>query len=178
VDEIINVSLQDVYVVDNGDMVFVGEQKSSTYLMSSNKTILFFLDIIVSKVKPNGNVVWIKKIPKYEMYLSSYWHVISNNNCYFVFVDDIHNVNLPLNKRADMAYGGNDEFLSIMKISDSDGTVSRGEIFSNEDFKNYDIKNYMRNYSVPFKISENEIVLEINKTKKGSGDVVVKVILD
>jgi hypothetical protein len=146
--------------------------------MSSNKTIPFYLDIIVSKIKPNGNVVWIKKIPKYEMYLSSYWHVISNNNCYFIFVDDIHNVNLPLNKRADMAFGGNDEFMSIMKISDSDGTVSNGEIFNNKDFKNYDIKKYMRNYYDPYKISENEIVFEINQTKNGSGDVMVKVNLD
>jgi hypothetical protein len=175
---IIKVSLQDVHVIDNGDMVFIGEQKVSTYLMSSNKTIPFYLDIIVSKIKPNGNVVWIKKIPKYEMYLSSYWHVISNNNCYFIFVDDIHNVNLPLNKRADMAFGGNDEFMSIMKISDSDGTVSNGEIFNNKDFKNYDIKKYMRNYYDPYKISENEIVFEINQTKNGSGDVMVKVNLD
>jgi hypothetical protein len=185
---ITRVSLQDVYVCENGDFVFIGEQKYSYDSMrdidnsfnniSNTRTVPIYLDIIVSKVKTNGNVVWINKIPKNEIDVKSYWNVISNNNYYFIFVDDIHNINLPLNKNPDASFGGHDEYMSIMKISDSNGSVSKGEIFNNEDFKNYDIKKYMTNYKKPFKISENEILLGINQTKNGSGDVVVKVILD
>ena len=93
-------------------------------------------------------------------------------------MDDIHNINLPLNKKPDEAYGGHDEYLSIVKISDLDGSVSRGEIFNNEDFKNYDIKKYMLSDRIPFKMSENEILFEIYQTINDSGDVMLKVILD
>lgn len=171
------VFLKDVYICENGDFVFIGEQKY-TYAPTNGRNIDFYMDLIVSKVKTNGNVVWLNKIPKKEVDVKSSWYVNSNNNYYFIFVDDIHNINLPLDKNPDAAFGGHDEYMSVVKISDLDGSVNGGEIFNNMDFKNYDIKKYMLQRHHLFKISENEIVFEINQTNNSSGDVIVKVNLD
>ncbi|WP_281323255.1 hypothetical protein [Flavobacterium aestivum] len=182
--EFIRVLLQDVYVCKNGDLVFIGEQKDSYYSSGNlpsgggGHTVTFYKNIIAVKVKPNGNVVWENKIPKNEVNKSTHWHVNLNNSYYFLFMDNIHNINLALNKKPYDAFGGHDEYLNIVKISDSEGSVSGGEIFNNEDFKNYDIKKYVASDRVPFKISENEIIFEIYQTKNDSGDVMVKVNLD
>ncbi|MDQ8011746.1 MAG: hypothetical protein REI96_04815 [Flavobacterium nitrogenifigens] len=171
------VFLKDVYICENGDFVFIGEQKY-TFEPTNSRNIDFYMDLIVSKVKTNGSLVWLNKIPKKEVDVKSSWYVNSNNNYYFIFVDDMHNINLPLDKNPDAAFGGHDEYMSVVKISDSDGSVNGGEIFNNMDFKNYDIKKYMLKRNYPFKISENEIVFEINQTNNSSGDVIVKVNLD
>ncbi|MFM9989590.1 hypothetical protein [Flavobacterium sp.] len=184
---LLRVALQDSHVSENGDLVFIGEQKYSvtnTYSpatsmsLYSDRTMYFDKDIIISKVKTDGNVVWTKRIPKNELSVPTCSYAYSKENNYFIFVDDIHNIDLPLNKKPGVAYGGHDEFMSIVKVSDSDGTVSKGAIFDNEEFKNYDVKKYMVYYKDPFKISENEIVFKIHKTKGESGDVMVKVKLD
>ncbi len=184
---LIRVVLQDVNVCENGDLVFIGEQKysvtnnySSATSMSpySDRTMYFDKDIIISKVKTNGNIVWTKRIPKNELSVPTCSYAYSNENYYFIFVDDIHNLNLPLNKKPGVAYGGHDEFMSVVKVSDLDGAVSKGVIFDNEEFKNYDVKKYMLYYRDPFMISDDEIMFKIHKTKGESGDVMVKVKLD
>ncbi|MEO8515266.1 MAG: hypothetical protein ABI426_00905 [Flavobacterium sp.] len=184
---LMRVTLQDVHVCENEDLVFIGEQKYSvtnnyspatSMSLYSDRTMYFDKDIVISKVKTNGDVVWTKRIPKNELTVPTCSYFNSNGNYYFVFVDDIHNINLPLNKKPGIAYGGHDEFMSVVKVSDLDGTVSKGAIFDNESFKNYDVKKYMLYYRYPFKISENEIMFKIHKTKGESGDVMIKVNLD
>ena len=184
---LIRVALQDAQVCENGDLVFIGEQKysvtnyynpSTSMSLYSDRTMYFDKDIIISKVKTNGNVIWTKRIPKNELSVPTCSYFNSNGNYYFIFVDDIHNLNLPLNKKSGVAYGGHDEFMSIVKVSDLDGTIINGAVFENEEFKNYDVKKYMVYYKYPTKISNNELMFKLHKTKGESGDVMVKVKLD
>jgi hypothetical protein len=180
--ELLKIALQDIHICENGDLVFVGEQKFSVTINStpgmSGGTMYYNKDIIISKVKTDGNVVWTKKIPKNELSVPTFSYAYSKDNNYFIFVDDIHNIDLPLNKKPAVAYGGHDEFMSIVKVSDLEGTIINGAVFENEEFKNYDVKKYMVYYKYPVKISNNELMFKLHKTKGESGDVMVKVKLD
>ena len=117
----------------------------------------------------------MKKIPKkqsggFGKGDMSYKYFNANGNHYFVYLDNVDNINLPLDKEP--AWYSND--LTAVKISDVDGALTKRTIINSHDTEGFKIYQFSTDKIV--KTSENSFLLEVYKKKKE--DIMIKVNLN
>ena len=180
-----NLILDNIIVNQDGSLVLIGEQYfvvTSTSMnangSTSSHTTYSYLDILVTKIGVSGELSWMKKIPKSQRGSRgqggmSYKYFSANNHHYLIFLDNVKNIDLPIDKTPAIHSDGKGGYLTAVKIDDLDGTLSKSSIFNGRDIEDFQ----MHQFSVDrvFKTSENSFMLEVYKKKKE--DVMIKVTL-
>jgi hypothetical protein len=135
--------------------------------------------LLVSKINPDGKVTWMKKIPKnqkgmFELGGLSHAYFNANNNHYFVFLDNIKNIDLSLDKAPAQHLDGQGGYLTAVKIADSNGTLTKESVLNAREVEDFEIFQFATNRV--FKTSEDSFMFEVYKKKKE--DVMIKVNLN
>jgi hypothetical protein len=172
-----DLNLKDVIFYSNNSIVLIGEVnyiKSHTSYSQKYGTrttyTYHYEDILITKINANGNLAWMKKIPKRQKGTQgkrgmSYTHFNTNENTYLVYLDNVKNIDLPINKLPALHSDGHGGFLTAVKINNETGAHEKGSIM---DFRN--IKGgfvaYQFNTDRIVKIKDNEFFTEVYKKKK------------
>lgn len=136
-------------------------------------------DILAAKIAVNGSLAFMHKIPKEQVGTKglggmSYKYIFANNSHYFVYLDNVKNIDLPEGKTPAKHSDGKGGYLTAVKISDTDGKLKKGSIFNAREVE--DFKIYQFSVDRVIKTSENTFMVEAYK--KGKEDVMVKVTLN
>ena len=81
-----------------------------------------------------------------------------------IYLDNLKNLNLPLNKYPAKHMSGLGGFLTAYKIDDASGDVTKLSLFDMRDLKGEKVSNFRNDYILQRK--DNEMFLELNKKKK------------
>jgi len=171
----------------DGSIVIVGEQTfmimqggySALGGSSRMHTTYHYCDLLVSKINPDGKIDWMKRIPKNQkgnigLGGMSFNYFNANNNHYLVYLDNIKNIDLPLDKEPAQHSDGKGGYLTVVKIADSDGTLKKESILNAREIEDFEIYQYSTNRV--FKTSQDSFMFEAYKKKKE--DVMIKVNLN
>lgn len=175
--------LRDFIINTDGSIVLVGEQyftiTHTTSSMNGGMKTYYtyhYNDILVTKIGMGGKLEWMKKIPKTQTGSRgqggmSYKYFSANNKHFLIFLDNVKNIDLPIDKTPALHSDGHGGYLTAVKISDSDGSLTKSSILNGRDIEDFQ----MHQFSVDrvFKTSENTFMLEVYKKKKE--DIMIKV---
>lgn len=181
-----NLRLKDLEVGDDGSMVIVGEQQ---YIVVKNHAgmngssggstvIYYYNDILVTKILADGKLSWMKKIPKAQHGTKgqggmSYQYFSNQNSHFLVFLDNVKNINLPVDKTPAEHTDGQGGYLTAVRLADADGSFTKGSILNSRDTGDFNLEK-MKMEAVS-KFNDNTFFVE--SYKKRGEDVLLKVIL-
>lgn len=129
-----------------------------------------------------NEVTWIKKLPKRQVGVNrsddlGFSYQNFNNNHYLIFLDNVKNVDLPLNQKPAIHSSEKWGYLTYYKVSDNLGEVSKHSIFTT---KGIPVKGRKAPYLLYFfkkseviKTSETSFMVEFYK--KFKKDVMIQV---
>jgi len=172
-----------------GEVYFIITTPGSSTITNTT----YFKEILVTKLDGQGKLLWMKKLVKNQVqkksFSSSYGmgivsaiadrvyrynnkekfdlsfqYINTDKNHYFLYLDNIKNLNLPLNKypaRHSSKLGG---FLTAYKVNDETGEVAKLSLFDLRDLKGYSVTQFNTDRIV--QKSESEILVELYKKKK------------
>ncbi|PCI97654.1 MAG: hypothetical protein COB15_07290 [Flavobacteriales bacterium] len=157
--------------------------------MNRRKTtyVYNYQDMFMAKLTADGKVAWMKKMAKRQKYTKStygggfgfhgittsfkrngpdlsYIHMTTGDNHYLLYLDNIKNLDLPLDKYPAVHSSGKGGFLTAYKINDASGDVSKLSLFDLRDVKGIPV--YQFNTGRIIQPSDKEILLEVYKKKK------------
>jgi len=136
-----SLKLRKILIHENGSYTLVGEEyliimKTTTSSDGKMRTTYkyFYGDIYVMKIDEDGELAWVRKIPKNQEGKKgrggmSYKHFWYNDNNYFLYLDNIKNLHLTLDKVPYKHLDDAGGYFMVSKI-DKDGTVSKGKLFN------------------------------------------------
>lgn len=187
-----NLKLKEVVFDDNGGMLLIAEQSFVVVYVNRTagggmngmgglgttytSTTYHYNDIIVSKLNPDGKMLWMKKIPKRQIGDNgrggmSYKYIYNKGYHYLLFLDNVKNYELPLNKRPAEHRDGAGGYFTSYKIDDATGTSVNSSIFNVRDLDEMTVYQFSTNRIV--KIDDDTFGVEFYKRKKE--DVMIKV---
>ncbi len=180
---IYQLDLDHLMVNDDGSILIVGEVFFITmrHTPTSNgryKTtyVHHYEDMFMAKLSADGKVKWMKKVPKNQKAATSsssprrigvdlsYCFMSTGNDHYLLYIDNIKNMTLPLNKRPKVHSSGKGGFLTSYKINDASGDVSKLSLFDLRDVKGIPV--YQFNTGRIIQPTDKEFILELYKKKK------------
>jgi len=176
--------LRKLFFYEDGSLAVIGEQyyvkvHTSTSSKGSVRTTYtyHYNDILISKINASGNLEWMKKIPKRQkgsrgLGGMSFTHFYTNNNHYFIYLDNIKNANLSMNKIPALHSDKMGGYLTSCKVSDFSGDVSKGSIFNSRRLKGGMAAHQFDTYRI-VQTKDDEFVVEVYKKKKE--DILIKV---
>ncbi|BDS15572.1 hypothetical protein [Aureispira anguillae] len=164
----------------DGSIILMGEQYYVVVTYDSKGRARYtyhYNDILVSKISPDGKLAWMRKLPKRQtggrgQGSLSYKHMSMGGNHYFVFLDNIKNLDLGLDERPARHMDGLGGFFTAYKVPDGNGKVSKVSIFDTKDVKD-GLKIYQFSVDRILEVSSDEFIMEAYK--KGKEDVMIKV---
>jgi len=179
--------LNRVETLADGSMLVVGEQKYTiTYYTTSQgmtraQTTYHLDNLLVAKVSANGELAWMKKIPKKQTSSNpsgfknlAYRYFLGTQNHYILFLDNAKNEKLLPNEKPVSHVDGQGGFMTIYQINDKTGELNRKSLLDTRDVMGMEL------YQVaPYRVlatEPNRLVFEAYK--KGKEDILVKVELD
>lgn len=190
-----DLTLKNVVYQKDGSVILVGEQIFTEVYnrggamggmgmggMNSNTTYKYhFEDILVAKINADGTLGWMSKVPKRQIGDNvrnpqggmSYKFFSNETDHFIVFLDNVKNVGLSLDKEPAIHSDGNGGYLTSVKISDADGSYDKGSIFNSRDVEDFKLKQFSTNRVV--KTSATSFVVEAYK--KSKEDVLIKIVL-
>lgn len=183
--------LKEIVFDQDGSLLFIGEQ---TYLevrqsnggmgfgtagmtMGGNVTYIYhYNDLVVTKIDASDNMSWIKKIPKMQLGYQgkggmSYKYIYNKGYHYLLFLDNVKNFELPLDKKPAMHSDGKGGYFTSYKIDDATGTMVNSSIFNVRELEEMTVYQFATNRIV--KVDDNTFAVEFYKKQKE--DVMVKV---
>ncbi|HMI06995.1 MAG TPA: hypothetical protein VK528_05590 [Flavobacterium sp.] len=179
-----NLRMSTLSVGPDGSMLLVGEQtwiEVRTYTSSSGtrtKIYYHYDDLLAAKLTSSGELAWMNKIPKRQVGDDqpgglSYKFYRSGDNIFLVYMDNVKNIDLPLDKDAAEHRDGSGGYITAARISTNDGVLTRGSILNSREVEDFKLKQFSKDRVLG--IDDNTFVFEAYK--KGKEDVLVKVIL-
>lgn len=177
-----DLEMTNLVINKDGSIVIIGEQIFTVQRGSSSGRTYFtyhYCDILVSKINPDGKIDWMKRIPKnqkgnFGLGGMSFNYFNTNNSHYFVYLDNIKNIDLPLDKEPAQHSDGKGGYLTLVKIADADGALKKESILNAREIEDFEIFQYATKRV--FKTSEDSFMFEVYKKKKE--DVMIKVNLN
>lgn len=173
-----NIAISSVTLDKDGGVLLVGEQ--SYYSSGGQYGIATYKydHILMTKIKTDGELAWIKKIPKHQ-YSSmgtggmSFQYFTENENHYFVFLDNKKNLDLLPNQETEQysESGKDDPYLMVVKVDDKDGSSTKKMVMNIREVNNYELKQF--DVDRIFKANDSSFMFEAYK--KDKEDVMVKV---
>lgn len=165
----------------DGSLTLIGEQQFKVEHRASSRIYYthHYCDMLVTKISTEGKIIWMKRIPKnqkgnFGLGGMSYKHFNANDNHYFVYLDNIKNINLALNQTPVQHTDGQGGYLTVVKIADTDGTLKKDSVLNAREVQEFEIFQYATNRVI--KTSENSFMFEVYK--KNKEDVMIKVNLN
>lgn len=98
---------------------------------------------LLSRIDAFGALTWMKKLLKIQSgvpkmgqvydtsktYKGGMSYFYTNGNHYLVFLDNVKNIDLPLNKIPTKHSDGHGGYITVYKVNDNSGEVSKNNIF-------------------------------------------------
>jgi len=181
-----NLELREMKVHQDGSKTIIGEEYFTvTHVHRTSNgtyttTTYHYGDIYVSKVKADGKLAWMKKIPKIQTGSKgrggmSYKYLYNDNKHFIVFLDNVKNLELPEAGKSPYRHSdGQGGFLTCVKIDDTNGNVTKGSILDVRGMEDFNL--HQINMDRVFQTSENSFMMEAYKKKKE--DVMLKINLN
>ena len=185
-----DLDLEEIYYMNDGSIMMVGEQyyvRSYTTTNSNGTTttryVYYYEDILVTKINADGELEWMKKIPKKQKGGNpnggmSYTHMEKNGNHYFFFLDHIDNLDLEVNARQRPKYhsDGLGGIYTVVKIDDETGDMTKSAIVNMREIPYAGNKKPITAYQFSTgRILETESGLIFETYKKGKEDIMIHV---
>lgn len=131
-----HLQLSDMVFLEDGSIILIGEQYYTvTHTHSSTNgsystTSSFYNDILMSKIDPSGELVWMSKLPKRQkggigQGGLSYAHFYSNDKHYLFYIDNLRNRNLKPDEVPAAHYDNTSGYLTAYIVDDSSGDVEK-----------------------------------------------------
>lgn len=149
--EMYDYDLRNLIYFEDGSAILCAEQYAvnivSSYVMGPNGTGTYVLntyyeydDIIAVKIKPDGDIDWVTKIPKrqYTMndegFFSSYFMEIYKSKIYFLYNDHPDNLLEEINNTKKFKnFNGSKNSMAVLAVLDYNGNFTREALFKNKD---------------------------------------------
>lgn len=186
--EFSNLAMRNLITFEDGSTMLIGEQHyvvQHTYVTSNGSTRTYYTyhynDLLVTKMEPSGELAWMKKLGKKQTGRGQSYYTIQGGMSfkyfrnkdahYFLFLDNIKNLELGLDEVPDGHTDGAGGFLMAYKVDDNSGDVSKVALFDTRDVHGIDVFQFQVNRIV--QTSATEFVIEVYKKKKE--DILIKV---
>ncbi len=183
-----NLELREIHVQNDGSIIIIGEQYyvvEHTYTDSKGYThttyTYHYHDILVAKITVNGELSWMKKLPKVQIGSvgrggMSFKYIKQGNYHYFFYLDNIKNIDLPLNKRPATHVDGKGGIYTSYRLDDETGDVKKTSILN---FANVKIKGYKKPQKL-YQFSRNRVLqtttgIAFEAYKKHKEDVMISI---
>ncbi len=184
-----NLKLKELLIDEDGGLILIGEQQ---YMIVYNNSAGFnmgggftgntrvsyhYNDLLITKIDGSGKMAWMKKIPKRQTGAAgkggmSYKHIFTKGSHYFLFLDNVKNYSLPLDKGPAEHTDGKGGYFTSYKINDADGTSVNSSVFNVREMED-DMKIYQFATNRIVMTGDNEFAVEVYKKQKE--DVMIKV---
>lgn len=158
----------------DGSFVFIGEQQYARNEMyfTSQKMVYHYEAIIATKVNNEGDVIWMKKLPKDQAGVSgqggmSVKYVKAKDSHYFLFLDNAKNINLSPTKVPAEHKDGAGGFLTTYIINDETGNVEKHGLADITNVKGQEL--YQFNVTRIFEAKQGVFFLEVYLKGKKDG---------
>lgn len=186
--KISNLKLTDLVVREDGSIILAGEKQytvttsintfSNGRMSTHYSTSYYYTDILVTKINPDGKLGWMKKIPKFQRGGNgqggmSYKFFTTKTDNFFLFLDNVKNIDLPIDKTPALHSDKHGGYLTAVKINDESGDITKGSILNAREVEDFEL--YQFSIDRVVKTSNTTFVLEAYKKKKE--DVMIKVTL-
>ncbi len=172
---------------EDGSSVVVCEQQYMRAESVTSKSMTYrYTNLIITKIDDQGEVVWMKKLPKNQYGLPNNRdgiffkglmgtkYIKGDGYHVMLFVDNPENENLPITERSDGYKNGTDGYLTAFKVMDDDGSVERHTLVDLTDINGR--KAYQFNVNRICKVEHGHYVMEAYL--KGKEDGMVSIELD
>jgi len=195
-----NLDLKKLVVQADGSIVLVGErfhiETRSYYDFQSKRTrtttIYHYDDMLITKISSDGNLAWMKKLPKRQTLTTSsshygysfsytaryvlrgglsYEYMGGDHKHYLIFLDNEKNKDLTIDEVPAVHVNGAGGFLTAYEINDEDGKVQKYSILDIRDVQGMEVYQFSTDRILP--TSPNQFVLEVYKKKKE--DILIQV---
>lgn len=195
-EELVNLKFRKLITQEDNSVILVGEQISSSYngiQFADFITIHFddskvkYKDILLTKINAEGNIVWIKRLPKRQIGTQYGYKICADLSFnyqylkdahYFIIIDNVKNMSLQMDKKPAEHDSNNGGYLTLYKVDDSSGEITKTSVFNTEELepgkgikKRYGLSLYSLRKII--KTSDSSFMLEFYKKYKE--DVLVKV---
>lgn len=178
--EFLNLELRELIVQDDNSIILIGEQFYVTVSYDSKGNARYtyhYDDMLIAKIAPNGELAWMRKLPK-RQFGSAYRggmgfeHMAIGENHYLVFLDNIKNLELDIDKFPAAHADGRGGFLTAYRLDDATGKVGKVSILDTKKIaEGYTLYQFNTERMLP--VSEDEFLIEFYI--KGKEDVMIKV---
>lgn len=162
---------------NDGSILIAGEQRTvirrehrNKYGMVTHVTYTYYYeDILVTKIAPDGKLAWMKRLPKTQVGSRapgglSFKYIENTDNHYFIYMDNVKNLNLPADREPARHSDGAGGYLTGYKVNDQSGSVSKVSIFDSKDVKGTEIFQFEPKRIL--QVNPNEFVMEAYIKKK------------
>lgn len=182
-----DLKMLEFYTQKDGSYIIVGEQQymRSELYGPSTSNIYHYLSVVIAKISPDGELLWIKKIgknqfaPKGDLTNGFYKgqmsikYIRGNSKHYILYVDNPKNASLQSNQIPLRHKSGAGGYITAVEIMDNDGDLSRHTIAELADLDG--VRAYQFNITRICEVSDNEFMMEVYKKKKE--DAMIKLTL-
>ncbi|MBI5541618.1 MAG: hypothetical protein HY951_16280 [Bacteroidia bacterium] len=176
--------LRQIIIQKDGSIIIIGEQyyietKISVGYQYSNVQIIYhFNSILVTKIDNSGQLAWMKKLPKQQKGMTgmsgmSYKYMEGEDCHYFLYIDNVKNMQLDTDESAKQHINGMGGYLTAYKLNDATGEASKFSILNTKNVNGIEIFQFSINRLIP--ISLHSFVFEVYKKQKE--DILIKVTL-
>jgi hypothetical protein len=179
-----NMVLRELTFGNDGSVTLFGEKYFYTRTYNSQTKqytyTSYYQEILVSKLDGEGSVAWMTKLPKNQRGSSNagprrggmgYHLILKDGYDYVLFLDNIKNIELPMNKYPKTHSDGAGGFLTGFKIETSTGETEKVSLFDTRDAKGIELHQFSTGRIIA--LDENSFAIECYIKKKE--DVMIKV---
>ncbi|MDF2454597.1 MAG: hypothetical protein K0R51_590 [Cytophagaceae bacterium] len=195
-----NLDLKKLIVQGDGSLVLVGErffiETRSYYDFQSKRTrtttIYHYDDMLITKIGSNGQLAWMRKLPKRQTLTTSsshygysfsytaryvlrgglsYEYMAGDHKHYLIFLDNEKNKDLKVDEVPAVHVNGAGGFVTAYEINDEDGKVNKYSLLDLRNVQGMEVYQFSTDRILP--TSSNQFVLEVYKKKKE--DILIQV---
>lgn len=178
-----DLQIKNLYVYSDGSILINGEQhymreRTSGYSTGNVQTSYSFHydDMLSTRIDANGELRWMKRLPKVQIGGRgkggmSFRHYTSGNSQYFMYVDNPKNIDQSFGEKPARYTDGPGGYLTVYKIDDHSGKVSKESLFDMNDVQGLDVAQFSTSRIIP--VGGGVVCIEVYKRYKE--DVLIKV---
>ena len=152
---IVFLSLKDFTMHDDGSVTIVAEQRHSVTTCNgkgSCTTTYYFNDVVVLKVGADDQMLWATKLPKNQSSRSyeggaGIYYAFADGQHYIYHLDNLKNTQISSNQAPKNYVDGKAGLMTVWKVGDQDGKITRDFLFNTANVGGTKIKLYqLRTY--------------------------------
>lgn len=162
-----NLELRNIVMKSDGSVQVFGEEfhivvnTVSNGRSSSTYTTYFYDDIIAMEIDKDGEMKWVKKIPKSQRGSGGFKNFTYGDDTYFFFMDNKKNLDIQKDETPATHVGGAGGILMAVRIN-AKGKTSKSMVFDvREEKMNMDVTNFKR-------VDDNQMMVRGYARRKAS----------